>query len=84
MHRTNTGGGRKRRTNGTTVFQEVLDVVDTLPVQQQEDILQIMQKRMAERKREALATAVREARAEYGRGEVRKGTVAELMKDLAE
>ena len=71
-------------TNGTTVFQEVLDAVDTLPVQQQEDILQIMQKRMSERKREVLATAVREARAEYGRGEARKGTSAECMKDLTE
>ena len=71
-------------TRGTTVFQEVLDAVDTLPVQQQEDILQIMQKRMVEKKRGELAAAVREARAEYDRGEVQKGTVAELMKDLAE
>ena len=71
-------------TSGTTVFQEVLEAVDTLPVQQQEDILQIMQKRIVEKKREALAIAVREARAEFGRGEVRKGTVSELMKDLAE
>ena len=71
-------------TKGTTVFQEVLDAVDTLPVQQQEDILHIMQKRMVERKRGELATAVREARAEYDRGEVQRGTVADLMKDLAE
>jgi len=88
----NAGNSRKERmgdwsmttTRGTTVFQEVLDAVDTLPVQQQEDILQIMQKRMVEKKRGELAAAVREARAEYDRGEVQKGTVAELMKDLAE
>ncbi len=71
-------------TSGVTVFQDVLDVMDGLPVQQQEDVLRIMQKRVVEKKRRELAIAVKKARVDYGRGEVRKGTVADLMKDLVE
>ena len=71
-------------TGGVIVFQDVLEAVDGLPVEQQEDILRIMQKRVVEKKRQELALAVKEAKADYGRGKVRKGTVADLMKDLAE
>ncbi len=71
-------------TSGVTVFQDVLETVDGLPVEQQEDILRIMQKRVIEKKRQELAIAVKEASVDYGRGRVRKGTVADLMKDLAE
>ena len=66
----------------TTVFDQVLDAADALPVQQQEDLVRILQSRVLDQKREALAQSVREARAEYARGEVNKGSVADLMKDL--
>lgn len=66
----------------TTVFDQVLDAADALPVQQQEDLVRILQSRVIDQKREALAQSVREARAEYARGEVNKGSVADLMKDL--
>ena len=66
----------------TTVFDQVLDAADALPVQQQEDLVRILKSRMIDQKRESLAQSVREARAEYARGEVNKGSVADLMKDL--
>jgi len=66
----------------TAVFNDVLDAADTLPIQQQEDLVRILQSRVIDQKREALAQSVREARAEYARGEVNKGSVADLMKDL--
>ena len=66
----------------TAVFNDVLDAADALPVQQQEDLVRILQSRVLDQKREALAQSVREARAEYARGEVNKGSVADLMKDL--
>lgn len=64
------------------VFGEVLDAADALSLQQQEDLVRILQNRMIDQKREALAQSVLEARAEYARGEVKKGSVADLMKDL--
>lgn len=64
------------------VFDDVLEAVDALPIQQQEDIVRILKSRMIDQKREVLAESVREARAEYASGKVRKGTIADLMQDL--
>ena len=66
----------------TAVFNDVLDAADALPIQQQEDLVRILKSRMIDQKRESLAQSVREARAEYARGEVEKGSVADLMRDL--
>ena len=66
----------------TAVFDQVLDAADALPIQQQEDLVRILKSRMIDQKRESLAQSVREARAEYARGEVEKGSVADLMRDL--
>ena len=63
-------------------FQEALDVVESLPEYQQEDLINIMQRRRLERRRELLAERIKEARAEYARGDVQQGTVDDLMKEL--
>ena len=65
-------------------FQEALDIVESLPEYQQEDLINIMQRRRLERRRELLAERIKEARAEHARGEVTHGTVDDLMKELAE
>jgi hypothetical protein len=65
-------------------FQEALDIVESLPEYQQEDLINIIQRRHLERRRELLAERIKEARAEYARGEVTHGTVDDLMKELAE
>ena len=43
-----------------------------------------IRRRHLERRRELLAEHIKEARAEYARGEVSRGTADELMKDLTE
>ena len=65
-------------------FQEVLEIIESLPEYQQEDIVKIIMKRIIEHKREELAKSVKEAREEYSRGEVKRGSVDDLMKDLLE
>ena len=65
-------------------FQEALDVVESLPEHQQEDLIRIIQRRRLERRREVLAESIKEARAEYARGEATGGTVDDLMKQLTE
>ena len=65
-------------------FQEALDVVESLPEHQQEDLILIIQRRRLERRREVLAESIKEARAEYARGEATGGTVDDLMKQLTE
>ncbi len=65
-------------------LQDALDVVESLPEMLQEDLIRIIQHRHEERRRESLAENIKAARAEYDRGEVRRGTVDDLMKELSE
>jgi hypothetical protein len=65
-------------------FQEALDVVESLPDEQQEDLINILRRRQVERRRDALAVRIEEARAEYARGEVVRGNVDDLMRELPE
>ena len=65
-------------------FQEVLDFVESLPEYQQEDLIDIIRRRLIEQRREKLADTIREAREEYTRGDVKRGTVDDLMKELSE
>ena len=65
-------------------FHEVLDIVESLPEYQQEDLIDIIRRRLIEQRRNRLADSIREAREEYARGEVKRGSVNELMKELSE
>ena len=61
-------------------FQDVLDMIESLPEEQQENLIAIIQRRLIEHKREVLAERINEAREEYRLGKVRRGTVDDLMK----
>ena len=65
-------------------FQKALDIVESLPEYQQEDLVDIIRRRLIEQRRDRLADSIRGAREEYARGEVKKGTVDDLMKELSE
>jgi len=65
-------------------FQEVLDIVQSLPEYQQEDLIDIIRRRLIEQRRDKLADTIREAREEFARGEVKKGSVDDLIKELSE
>ena len=63
----------------TVTFQEALDIIESLPESQQDDLMKILQRRRLDRRRELLAERIQEARAEYTRGEFTQSTVDELM-----
>jgi hypothetical protein len=65
-------------------FQKALDIVESLPDYQQEDLINIITRRLIEQRRNLLADSIKEAREEYARGEVKKGSVDDLMKALSE
>lgn len=65
-------------------FQKALDIVESLPEDLQEDLIGIIRRRLIEQRRERIADHIREAREEYARGEVKVGTVDELIKELSE
>ena len=63
-------------------FDEVLDIIDSLPEEQRESLIEIVRNRLIEERRERLAKNIKEARREYERGEVHRGTVDDLMDEL--
>ena len=77
-------GGLIMASQQSTAFQEALDMVESLPEYQQEDLINIIRHRRIEHQRELLVENIKEGRAEYAKGEVSRGTVDDLMKELAE
>lgn len=68
----------------TTTFDEALDIIESFPEEQRESMVEIIKRRLIEERRERLAQTVKEAREEYARGEVRRGTVDDLMREIAQ
>ena len=64
-------------------FQEAIEIVESLPQYQREDLIDILQRRMIEQKRKTLAANIREARAEYQKGKVKSGSVEDLLQDIS-
>jgi hypothetical protein len=67
----------------TATFDEALDIIESFPEKQRESILEIVKRRLIEERRDRLALTVKEAREEYARGEVRRGSVDDLMREIA-
>ena len=63
-------------------FQEALEIVESLPEGQQDDLVDVLRRRRSEARRGALAKRAEEALAELERGEVRRGSVADLMREV--
>ena len=68
----------------TPTFDEALDIIESFPEDQRESIIEIVKRRMAEERREQLAQTIKEAREEYARGEVRHGTVDDLIREVSQ
>jgi len=68
----------------TITFQEVLNIVEALPEHQQENLIDIIRRRLIERRREVISENIKRAREEHKRAEVSRGTVDDLMKEIAE
>ena len=63
-------------------YGQVLNSIEALPEDQQESLLNIVCKRLAERRRAALAKSVGEARKEFKSGKLRPATSSEIMRKI--
>jgi transcriptional regulator CtsR len=63
-------------------YGQVVDSIEALPEEQQESLLQLVQRRLVERRRAALVASVQEARKEFKAGKIRPGTPAEIMRKI--
>lgn len=64
-------------------FQEVIETVEALPPGDQALLIEIVRQRLIQQRRTELAADIAEARNAYQRGDVWRGTVADLMEELA-
>ena len=63
-------------------FQRVIENVETLPIEEQLLLIEIIRHRVIEQQREGLVSEVAEARQAYEAGDVRRGTVDDLLREL--
>jgi hypothetical protein len=63
-------------------FQDLVDAVETMPLDDQAMLVNLINKRIQEKRRAKLLAEVQEARDAFSRGEVKRGSFEDLMKDL--
>ena len=63
-------------------YGQVVDSIEALPDEQQESLMELLQRRLVERRRETLFKSVQEARKEFKTGKCRPATPAEIMRKV--
>jgi hypothetical protein len=66
----------------TMPFGEVLEVIDQLSLDEQETLVDILHRRMAERGRQQLVAEIEAARQEFAEGGCQPATTDDLMKEI--
>ena len=63
-------------------FQDLIEAVETMPLDDQAMLVNLINKRIQEKRRAELLAEVQEARDAFCRGEVKRGSFEDLIKDL--
>ena len=71
-------------TTPASSIQEVLELIEKLPADDQNLVIEIVRNRLAAKQREVLLSEIAEARAEYKAGNVHRGAVEALLSELDE
>ena len=66
----------------TSTFQKVIEAVEALSLEEQAILVDIIHKRLQQHQRNELLQAVAESRQAYAEGNVRSGSVSDLLKEL--
>ena len=66
----------------TVRFDELVELIDRLSLDERESLVQVVRKRMAEDGRQRLAASVSEAKREHRRGKTKPVTPDELMQEI--
>ncbi len=68
--------------NQALPFGEVLEAADRLSPDEQEELIAILHRRLAQAARQRLAAEIREARQEFAEGRCSPATPEELMREI--
>jgi len=67
---------------GDVRFGEILEEADRLPLEDQETLIEVLKKRMRDRRRAELAKDIQEAQKEFQEGSCRPATADELVREI--
>jgi hypothetical protein len=65
-----------------TTFNEVLESADNLPLDDQITLLEVLQRRVIEHRREELSKEIQDAQKEFQEGRCKPTTPSDLMKEI--
>ena len=66
-----------------TTFAEVLETIEEFTFDEKETLVDILQHRLRENKRQRIIKSVNEARREFKNGELKSSSVDEIMKKIS-
>ncbi len=66
----------------TTTFGEILEAADQLTLEEQENLINILQNRLRDSRREKLVRDVREAQEEFSQGQCQPVTPEEIRSEI--
>jgi hypothetical protein len=72
------------QTLGNSGFQQAIEAVEQLSVDEQAMLIEIVRQHLIEERRSEIASEISAARTAYARGAVTRGTAEELTKELSE
>jgi hypothetical protein len=68
--------------NSPAKFAEALACVENLPFEDQEALVEVVNKRIAVARRKEILQEIADARRDYSAGKVKRGSSADLMREL--
>ncbi len=63
-------------------FGELIDLIDRLPLDERESLVEVVRRRNDDEQRERLAASSRAAKREHRRGKTRAATAEEIMREI--
>ena len=70
------------KTEITSIFQNAISTVEALSIEEQTLLIEIIQKRLQQQKRQQLKQEIQSVRQEYREGKVTFGSVEDFMNEL--
>lgn len=65
-----------------TTFAEVLETIETFTVDEKETLVDILQHRLRENKRERIVKSVKESKQEFEKGNLKSASVDDIMNEI--
>ncbi len=70
------------KTAETSAFQQAIETVESLPLDDQIILLELLNKRLHQRQRNQLLSEIEEVRQDYANGDIHYGSVADFLVEL--